>query len=67
MHGWNFLGGKDGRNINAETLEMTRIVAAGRKRFKGTTAKTVKVADKADFALYQKAEKVYKTRLAEET
>ena len=67
VHGWNFLGGKDGRNINAETLEMTRIVAAGRKRFKGTTAKTVKVADKADFALYQKAEKVYKTRLAEET
>ena len=67
VHGWNFLGGKDGRNINAETLEMTRIVAAGRKRFKGTTAKTVKVADRADFALYQKAEKVYKTRLAEET
>ncbi|GAA3983366.1 S8 family peptidase [Hymenobacter antarcticus] len=67
VHGWNFLGGKDGRNINAETLEMTRIVAAGRKRFKGTTAKTVKTADKTDFALYQKAEKVYKARLAEET
>ena len=67
VHGWNFLGGKDGRNINAETLEMTRIVAAGRKRFKGTTAKTVKVADRADFALYQKAERVYKARLAEET
>lgn len=66
VHGWNFLGGADGRNVNAETLEMTRIVAAGRKRFKGTTAKTVKPADKADFALYQKAEKVYNVRVKEE-
>ena len=67
VHGWNFLGGPDGRNINAESLEMTRLVAAGRQRFKGIAAKTVKPADKAAFALYQKAEKVYKTRLAEET
>ncbi len=67
VHGWNFLGGADGRNVNAETLEMTRIVAAGRKRFKGQTAATAKPADKADFALYQKAEKAYKARLSEET
>ncbi len=66
VHGWNFLGGTDGRNINAESLEMTRIVAAGRQRFKGLSAKTVKAADKADFALYQKAEKTYKERLKEE-
>ena len=67
VHGWNFLGGADGHNVNAETLEMTRIVAAGRQRFKGKTAATVKAADKADFALYQKAEKAYKARLTEET
>lgn len=66
VHGWNFLGGADGRNVNAETLEMTRIVAAGRTRFKGKTVATVKVADKADFALYQKAEKTYTARLKEE-
>jgi len=67
VHGWNFLGGPDGRNIGAETLEVTRIVAAGRTRFKGKTAATVKPAEKADFALYQKAEKVYAARLKEET
>jgi len=67
VHGWNFLGGPDGRNVNAETLEMTRIVAAGRARFKGKTAATVKPTEKADYALYQKAEKAYKARLAEET
>jgi subtilisin family serine protease len=67
VHGWSFLGGADGRNVGAETLEMTRIVAAGRKRFSGKTAGTVKPADKADFALYQKAEKAYTARLKEET
>ena len=67
VHGWNFLGGADGRNVNAETLEMTRIVAAGRKRFKGKTAATAKPTEKADYALYQKAEKAYKVRLGEET
>ncbi|MFC7669442.1 S8 family serine peptidase [Hymenobacter humi] len=67
VHGWNFLGGADGRNINAETLEMTRIVAAGRTRFKGKTAATVKPADKAAYALYVKAEKAYTARLKEET
>ena len=67
VHGWNFLGGADGRNVNAESLEMTRIVAANRKRFKGTTAATVKVADKTDYALYQKAEKAYSARFKDET
>ena len=67
VHGWNFLGGADGRNIGPETLEMTRIVAAGRPRFQSLTAKTVKPADRADFALYQKAEKVYTARLKEAT
>ncbi|WP_310395168.1 S8 family serine peptidase [Hymenobacter sp.] len=67
VHGWNFLGGADGRNVNAETLEMTRIVAAGRPRFKGVTAKTVKAADRAEFALYQKAEKTYAEHLKDET
>ena len=67
VHGWNFLGGADGRNIGPETLEMTRIVAAGRPRFADLTAKTVKPADRADFALYQKAEKAYTARLKEAT
>ncbi|HEX8328360.1 MAG TPA: S8 family peptidase [Hymenobacter sp.] len=67
VNGWNFLGGKDGRNVNAETLEVTRIVANGRKRFKGKTAATVKPTEKAEFALYQKAEKAYAAQLKEET
>ncbi len=27
LHGWSFLGGKDGRNVHQETYEVTRLVA----------------------------------------
>ena len=65
VHGWNFLGGIDGRNVGPETLEMTRLVAAGRRRFAKQNPRKVKKADRADFDLYQQAEKAYKARLKE--
>ena len=65
VHGWSFLGGADGRNIDHETLEMTRIVAAGRPRFKGKTRAKIAKKDLTDFDLYQKAEKVYSARVQE--
>src|SRR5690606_38072045 len=27
IHGWNFIGGKDGKNIHHESLELSRLVA----------------------------------------
>lgn len=53
LHGWNFLGGKNG-SVNHETLELTRMVKAGNDRFKDVTEATVAPADKADFEQYQK-------------
>jgi len=35
VHGWNFIGGKDGKNIGADALEITRLVAKYQKQFKG--------------------------------
>lgn len=32
IHGWNFIGGKDGRHIDGETLEVTRIYGRMLKR-----------------------------------
>lgn len=31
VNGWNFIGGKDGRNVNHENLEFTRLVRKGDK------------------------------------
>ncbi|MVN75444.1 S8 family serine peptidase [Hymenobacter sp. HMF4947] len=67
VHGWNFLGGKDGRNISVETLEVTRVVAKLGPRFAGKTAAQVKAADKADYATYLKAKKAYDAKRKELT
>ncbi len=65
VHGWNFLGGADGRNIGPETLETTRIVAQYRSMFRGKTRKQVPPAQQAAFDMYQQAEKLYTKRLKE--
>ena len=65
VHGWNFIGGKDGRNISVETLESTRIVVKYGPRFAGKTRAQVKPAEQADFAMYLKAKKAYDAKRRE--
>ncbi len=67
VHGWNFLGGKDGRNVNSETLEVTRIVGKFEPRFKGKTRTQVPAAERANFDLYTKANKSYQAKRSELT
>ena len=50
IHGWNFLGGKDGKNISHETLELTRLYAKLRKIY--GDKKESEVADKAEYKKY---------------
>jgi len=65
VHGWNFLGGKDGRNISVETLESTRVVAKYGPRFAGKTRVQVKPAERADFDMYTRAKKAYDVKRKE--
>ncbi len=67
VHGWNFLGGADGRNVGDESLEVTRIVAKYRPRFRGKVRTAVPVAQRTEFDLYQKAEKAFTARTKQET
>jgi subtilisin family serine protease len=68
VRGWNFLGGKDGRNISVETLEQTRIYAQYRQQFAGKTRQQLSKADRVKFDQYQLAKAAYeKDRKAEET
>ena len=67
VRGWNFIGGKDGRNIGVETLEITRVVAKYGPRFAGKTRTQVPVAQRADFDMYTKAKKTYDAKRKELT
>jgi subtilisin family serine protease len=48
VHGWNFIGGRDGRNVDKDTYEMVRIYAALR-RYEGARADTLTGARRAEF------------------
>lgn len=53
VHGWNFIGGKDGKNVNEDTYELTRLYAMYK-------AKT-KLSGK-DKKAFEKVEKSYKDK-----
>lgn len=54
IHGWNFIGGKDGRNINQDSYEATREYIRLDKKFKDVKADQVKKKDKKDYDEYLK-------------
>lgn len=52
LHGWNFLGGPDGQNVNADTYEQTRLVAQMNKYFEGKNIDELKAADAKKYKEY---------------
>lgn len=61
IHGWNFLGGKNGQNIHHETLELTRLYAKLKAKYDGVAESSVK--DKKEYKQYlDYKEKVESTR-----
>ncbi|MFT7606245.1 MAG: cell wall-associated protease, partial [Saprospiraceae bacterium] len=57
IHGWNFIGGKDGQNIGADALEITRLVAKYRIMFKDKDIASLSKKDKKLYDKFQKMEK----------
>ena len=56
VHGWNFLGGKDGRNVKEDSYEAARVYTALKAKYGDEVpdSATVKPADKAEVELYRK-------------
>jgi len=56
IHGWNFIGGKDGKNVGADTYEVTRVYGKLREDYEG--ADTTKLSKKKmeEYRLFKKAE-----------
>jgi cell wall-associated protease len=66
IHGWNFLGGKDGRSVHHETLEATRKYAKLKPKWdKVTDGSKLSKADKAEYDEYQKVKKDVEENLQE--
>jgi cell wall-associated protease len=65
IHGWNFLGGKDGKNVNHETLELTREYVRLSKRFQGTDPKNLHGDAKKEYAYYEAVKIDFETQRKE--
>ena len=67
VHGWNFIGGRDGRHVAQDTYELTRLYARLGKRFQGARRDTLSVAARRDFELYEKVRKEFDEKRGEAT
>ncbi|GAB4199151.1 MAG: S8 family peptidase [Thermoflexibacter sp.] len=65
VHGWNFIGGKDGKHVNQDTYEFTRIYVKFKNKFEGKKEADISPADKKDYELFLKAKKIYEKKWEE--
>lgn len=54
IHGWNFMGSKDGKNVEKDNLELTRVYKGLKAKFDGKSETNFKTkADKKEFKYWQ--------------
>ena len=64
IYGWNFLGNSKGDIINADQLEITRIVKLGMEKFGNKTKSEIAEKDKEAFEEYLKLKKEFELTIA---
>src|SRR5690606_35244955 len=52
VHGWNFIGGADGSNIEADSYELTREYVRLQSKFENADPNRIKRRDQNDYALW---------------
>jgi subtilisin family serine protease len=63
IHGWNFIGGKDGSHVNQDTYELTREYVRLKKKFAG--AKKIRKKEKQEYNYFQDLKKEYERKVTE--
>ncbi len=57
IYGWNFIGGKDGRNVKENSLEVSRVYHGLKKKYEGRSEEDVPKGDMNEYIMWKKAEK----------
>lgn len=56
VHGWNFLGGKDGRNVGEDSYEAARVYHSLKTKFEGKSKEDILDSkEAAEFTIWEKA------------
>jgi len=65
VHGWNFVGGKDGRNVDGSNLEVTRLYRLLSEKFGNTSAREVADEDKEQYDLWLEVKEEFEQSASE--
>jgi subtilisin family serine protease len=57
IHGWDFIGGRDGRDVSRDTYESVRIYARLRARYESANPATLSAADRREYDLFQEVKR----------
>jgi len=58
VYGWNFIGGKDGRNVDADNLEVTRLYRKYDYKYKNANPAKLNKKQKKEYELYLKTKEI---------
>jgi len=61
VYGWNFIGGKDGTNVDKDSYELTREYKRLSAKYEGKTATDFKKKERADFEYWQGVKTQFET------
>ena len=65
IHGWNFIGGRDGANIESDSYELTREYVRLKNKYENADPGSIKRRDREEFAYWQKIEKDFESKKEE--
>ncbi|HYJ80478.1 MAG TPA: S8 family peptidase, partial [Longimicrobiaceae bacterium] len=65
VHGWDFIGGRDGRDVAQDTYESVRLYARYRGRFEGANPDTLTAAARAEYQRFAEYKRKYEADRAE--
>lgn len=62
IHGWNFIGGPDGRSVIYETLELTRLYASERAKWENADVSKLNKKEKREYDAFLEKKKLVETK-----
>lgn len=65
IHGWNFIGGSDGENVNHDTFELTRLYRQLDRRFGKTDTTSLNEEEQEQYEYYKEIHSAYENKIKE--
>jgi len=62
VHGWNFIGGPNGKNVNQDTYELTRIYVNLQQQFQGVDSAEVSGKNRDEYQRYQEIRETFREK-----